>query len=89
MGVLGGAGWKFLVTTIYFSQKHLPGVLKRKKKSMFFSLQFFFFKNVPGVLKRMQFIYFFGGSGSKFLVTEFFSQKHLPGVLKRKKKGFT
>ena len=25
-------GWKFLVNEIIFSQKHLPGVLKRKKK---------------------------------------------------------
>ena len=26
-----GGGWKFLVTAFFFSQKHLSGVLKRKK----------------------------------------------------------
>ena len=31
----GGEGWKFLVTEIFFSQKHLPGVIKRKKKVFF------------------------------------------------------
>ena len=43
----------FLVTEIFFSQKHLPGVLKR----FFFPPNFF--KNVPGV-KRMH-IFFLGG----------------------------
>ena len=50
-------------------QKHLPGVLKRKKKfgggdsKFFFPTKFFFFKNFPGVLKHMQNIYFFWRGG--------------------------
>ena len=46
-----GLGWKFLVTEKKILAKHLPGVLKRKKKV--FPYKLFFFKNVPGVLKRM------------------------------------
>ena len=53
-GAGGGGGWMFLVTEIFFPQKHLPGVLKRKKK---------IFKNVPGVLKRMHKILFLFGGG--------------------------
>ena len=45
VSILVTASNKFLVTEIFCSQKHLPGVLKRN---------FFLFKNVPGVLKRMQ-----------------------------------
>ena len=29
---MGRGGWKFLVTEHFFSQKHLPEVLKRKNK---------------------------------------------------------
>ena len=32
-GVSGRGGGEFLVNTFFFSQKHLPGVLKRKKKN--------------------------------------------------------
>ena len=33
--LLGGGGGEFLVTELFFSQKHLPGVLKRKKNRFF------------------------------------------------------
>ena len=61
-------GWKFLVTE-FFSQKHLPGVLKRKKNWGGGEAKKFFLptklnkNNVPGILKHMHKILFGGGGG--------------------------
>ena len=52
----GGGGGCFLVTD-FFSQKHLPGVLKRKQKPKKNVLLNLFFKNVPGVPKHIQQIF--------------------------------
>ena len=62
-----GGGRKFLVTDIFFSQKHLPGVLKRKnknklggrRKSFFFPTKIFFQKCSWG--SETHAIFFFGG----------------------------
>ena len=34
-GALGWRGWKFLVIEIFFPQKHIPGVVKRKNTNKF------------------------------------------------------
>ena len=59
-----GGGWGGGVGSFkfFFPQKHLPGVLRRKKK-FFFPTKYLKKKNVPGVLKRMQNYYFFRRGG--------------------------
>ena len=75
-GEAGGGGWKFLVTDLFSSQKHLPGVLKRQKnikklgggeaKSVFSLLNFFFFKCFCGSETHANKFFFGGGDFGVF-----------------------